>query len=90
MSLLSRLLSGKGSPPKPEPVVYHGFTIVPEPISEKARYRVAATIDKAVGGEKRTHRMIRADVLDDRDNAMEVSTAKAKQMIDEQGEQLFD
>ncbi len=34
--------------------------------------------------------MIRADVLDDRDSAMEVSTAKAKQMIDEQGEQLFD
>lgn len=89
MSLFTRLFGGKGSPRTPEPVVYEGFTIIPEPTSEGSRYRVTARIEKAVDGENRTHRMIRADVLDDLDSAVEVSTAKAKQMIDEQGERLF-
>ena len=89
MSLFSRLFGGKDLPRSSEPVVYNGFTIIPEPISEGSRYRVAAQIEKAVDGEKRAHRMIRADVLEDRDSAVEVSTAKAKQMIDEQGEQLL-
>ena len=89
VSLFSRFFGGKASPPSFEQVAYKGFTIVPEPISEGSRYRVAAQIEKAVGGEKRVHRMIRADVLEDRDSAAEVSTSKAKQMIDEQGEQLF-
>jgi hypothetical protein len=90
MSIFSRLFGGKGPSPGSEPVIYKGFAIVPEPIGEGSRYRVAAHIEKEVGGEKRAHMMIRADVLEDRDSAVEVSTAKAKQMIDEQGERLFD
>ncbi len=90
MSLLSRLFGGKTPAPGAEPVEYKGFTIVPEPIAEGSRYRIAARIEKGAGEEKRTHRMIRADILDDRDGAIEATTAKAKQMIDEQGERLFD
>jgi hypothetical protein len=85
MSIFSRLFGGKTSSPGFEPVDYKGFAIVPGPISEGPRYRVAAQIEKEVGGEKRAHRMIRADVLEDRDSAAEVAAAKAKQMIDEQG-----
>lgn len=90
MSLFSRLFGGKDTSPSPEPVVYKGFTIVPKPISEGPRYRVAAQIEKPSDGETKTHRMIRADVLDDLDSAVETSVAKAKQMIDEQGDRLFD
>ena len=89
MSLFRRLFGGKDPSPAPEPVVYKGFAVVPDPIGEGSRYRVAATIEKEVDGEKKAHRMIRADVLEDRDSAADVSTAKAKQMIDEQGERLF-
>ena len=89
MSLFSRLFGGKDPAPSAEPVLYNGFRIVAEPISEGPRFRVAAMIEKGDGAEKRTHRMIRADTLEDRDAAAEVATAKAKQMIDEQGEHLF-
>ena len=90
MSIFSRLFGGKSQPPGSEPFIYKGFAIVSEPIGEGPRYRVAAQVEKEVGREKRVHMMIRADVLEDRDGAVEVSTAKSKQMIDEQGERLFD
>ena len=90
MSLFSRLFGGQRAAPSAQPVLYNGFSITPEPISEGARYRVAATIEQGEGAASRTHRMIRADVLEDRDAAAEVATAKAKQMIDEQGERLFE
>lgn len=85
----SRLFGGKTPPPGFEPVVHKGFTIVPDPIGEGGRYRVAARIEKEVDGEKRSYRLVRADVLEDRDGAAEIATAKAKQMIDEQGDRLF-
>ena len=42
-----------------------------------------------VDGEVREHRLIRADTFQDVDTAASASIAKAKQMIDEQGAQLF-
>ena len=89
MSLFSRLFGGRPEAPRYEPVLHEGFAILPEPIDEGGRFRVAAQITDEDGAGPRTHHMIRADVLDDRDTAAEVATAKAKQMIDEQGERLF-
>jgi hypothetical protein len=89
MALFSHLFGGQKPSPDFEPVIYKDFAIIPEPIGEGRHYRVAAQIEKEVGGEKMTHRTIRADVLEDRDSAVEVSTAKAKQMVDEQGEKFF-
>ncbi len=37
----------------------------------------------------RSHKLVRADTFGDRQAAMDASVAKAKQMIDEQGERLF-
>ncbi len=90
MSLLKKLFGGgRDSQPAAEPVTYEGFRIYPEPIREGTQHRIAARIEKEVGGELRTHQLIRADTLGDRDAAVTASVDKAKMLIDEQGERLF-
>jgi hypothetical protein len=43
-----------------------------------------------VDGQTKTHTLIRADTLESLDAAAEASTAKAKVLIDQQGDRLFD
>lgn len=88
MSLFSRLFGG-GAAPEPEPETHAGFRIFPEPIKEGGGYRLAARIEKEIGGETRSHRIIRADVISDRDEASAAGVRKAKQLIDQMGEGLF-
>ncbi|NBD29287.1 MAG: hypothetical protein GVY31_04515, partial [Alphaproteobacteria bacterium] len=66
MSLLKKLFGGSGDPPK-EPRVedYNGYRIYPAPLKEQGGYRIAARIEKDIGGETRTHTLIRADVVAD-------------------------
>lgn len=91
MSLLSRLFGGKaGGGAEPEaPVVYEGFRILADPIHEGSTYRVAARIELDVDGAVKEHQMIRADTVNDLEEAKTTSIRKAKQMIDEQGAALF-
>ena len=92
MSLLSRLFGGGGGPPKPRHAseTYKEFAITPDPVREGTSFRIRAHIAKDVGGEARTHTLIRADTLGDEETAVTASVGKAKQLIDEQGERLFD
>lgn len=85
MSLLSKLFGVGGPAPAVEPVDYKGFSIVAEPISEGSQHRIAARIIK----DGQEHHLIRADMFSDAQAASDASVAKAKQMIDEQGERLF-
>lgn len=91
MSLLSRLF-GDGAPKSQDSKRedYQGFAITPEPAREGARFRVGARIEKEIGGTLKSHTLIRADTLEDLDTAVEASIRKAKQVIDEQGDRLFD
>ncbi|KUF09263.1 HlyU family transcriptional regulator [Pseudoponticoccus marisrubri] len=92
MSLLSRLFGGGGGggTPAPEPVEYEGFRIYPEPVSEGGQYRIGARIEAEIDGTLKEHRLIRADMLRDREEAETASVNKAKQMIDQMGARLFD
>ena len=56
-----------------------------EPIPEGGVFRVSARIEK----DGKVHKLIRADTISSRDEAIATSTAKARQMIDEQGDRLF-
>jgi hypothetical protein len=79
---------GSASPADPAPAAaeaHKGFRITPTPIREGGQFRVSAMIEK----DGRTHRLIRADTTGSEDEARAISVAKAKQMIDEQGEGLF-
>ena len=90
MSLFSRLFGGgSNASQEVEPEIHEGFRIFPEPVREGTKWRLAARIEKDVGGEVKTHRLIRADTLDDIETATSISIAKARQVIDEQGENIF-
>ena len=91
MSLLSRIFGSKSpsEPPKDISVEYQGLRIKPEPMKEAQGFRLCAVIEKEVGGEIKSHRLIRADTISDFDQCVEASIAKAKQMIDQMGERLF-
>ena len=90
MSWFSRLFNGSsGEQPEAEPVLHEGFRIFVEPVKESAGFRVAARIEKEVGGEVRTHQMVRADTLPTAEAAAEMTLRKAKSLIDQQGESIF-
>jgi len=92
MSILSKLFGSSGgaaAKPAAEPVIYEDFRITPQPIAEGGQHRIAAIIEKGEGDATRSHKLVRADTFGDRQAAMDASVAKAKQMIDEQGERLF-
>lgn len=88
MSLFSKLFGG-GSAPKVEPETYKGFKVFADPIKEPGGYRVSARIEKEIDGETKSYTLIRADVCNEEEQTREISTAKAKTLIDEQGEKLF-
>lgn len=90
MPFWSRLFGGTPAAASAPPVEEHkGFRITPKPVPEGGQHRVAARIEKEVGGVLRVHELVRADRLASLDEARALSLAKARQMIDEQGERLF-
>lgn len=79
-----------GQSPHAEPVVHKGYEIRPEPRQQDSLWLVAGTITKLTDEGERTHYFLRADSHSDRDSAIELSIFKAKQMIDLEGERIFD
>lgn len=69
---------------------YEGFEIQAAPAGEAAGWRVAGVISKVVDGEERSHQFVRADTCPDADSAAAMTLRKARQLIDEQGDALFD
>jgi hypothetical protein len=90
MPFWSRLFGGK---PPEEPASaseeHRGFRITPRPVREGGHYRIAARIEKEVAGVPRVHDLVRSDTVASPDEARVLSLAKARQMIDEQGDGLF-
>ena len=72
-----------------DPVAYNGFQIVPTPSRTDGGWRVQAVISKEMQGEVKTHEFVRADIVSDRDGAIEMTINKARRTIDEQGERIF-
>ncbi|MFT5657629.1 MAG: hypothetical protein ACI9KN_000902 [Gammaproteobacteria bacterium] len=69
---------------------YEGFTIEAAPIDEGGKFRTAGYISGELDGEIKRIRFIRADENSDLQAAIDHSTAKAKQIVDEQGERLLE
>ncbi len=68
---------------------YKGFTIRATPMSVGSEYQLAGRIEKEIDGELKVHDFVRADRLSSRDEAASFALAKARQIIDEQGNGLF-
>ena len=90
MSILKKIFGRETSPEAPSGVEYKGFRIIADPVAEGGKYRLSARIERDQDGEIQVHHVIRADVLDTKTVAEEVSLNKAKQVIDEQGDRLFE
>ncbi len=87
MSWLSKIFGGGGSNAAAAVTeTYKDFSITPQPQKDANGWRIAALIEK----DGKSHTLIRADVLNAKDAAEAASVSKAKQVIDEQGERLFD
>ena len=86
-------LFGGGEPRQaaPEPgEEYKGFTIRPTPMPVGSEFQLAGRIEKEIDGELKTYDFVRADRMSSRDDAVSLAVAKGRQIIDEQGEGLFD
>jgi hypothetical protein len=68
---------------------YAGFVIQPTPYKEGGQYQLCGVISKEENGARREHRFVRADRFPDWRTAVEMTTLKARQIIDQQGARLF-
>jgi len=73
-----------------DPVEYKGYVIRAAPYMNNGHYQTAGIIEREVGGERREHRFIRADAYVSYDEAVNFTLNKARQIIDLQGERIFD
>lgn len=87
--LWQRLLSGGLTAREAEAVPYNGYLIRPTPYARGGGYQTCGVITKELGGEAKEHRFVRAETHPSRSEAVEFSIAKARQLIDEQGDRLF-
>lgn len=92
--LLGKILGSGGNGPAAaavaeEPIDYKGFMITAAPINEGGQYRTAGSIAKIIDGEQKSVQFIRADNHSDRDSAVTHSERKAQQIVDEQGDAIF-
>ncbi|WP_421780883.1 HlyU family transcriptional regulator [Kiloniella litopenaei] len=79
--------------PKDEPVMYEGYAIVPSPDkAESGQWRLSGYIKK-LGENPDDPEMerffLRADTFPSREEAVEFTVRKGRQIIDEQGKRLF-
>lgn len=91
--LLGQPSDGKGESSSGDVVaseMYKDFQIHAAPVNEANGWRVTGVIVKTLDGVEKTHRFIRADTCADLESAASVTVRKAKQLIDERGDRLFD
>ena len=91
MSFLKKLFGG--SSPKPDVPVseeeHDGYRLTATPQKDGGQYRLCGTIAKTVNGVEMTHRLIRADLFMGAEEASQAFFRKAKLVIREQGDNLF-
>jgi hypothetical protein len=93
MSFFSALFGGGKARPSAQvsdPVEYKGYVIRAAPYKNNGQYQTAGTIAREVGGVHKEHRFIRADIYASYEDAVNFTLNKARQIIDLQGERIFD
>jgi hypothetical protein len=72
-----------------EPVEYKGFIIRAAPYKNNGAYQTAGSITREVDGVRKEHRFVRADTYASYEDAVSFTLNKARQIIDLQGERMF-
>src|SRR4030095_12014782 len=86
---LASAASGAADVAAAPPVEYKGYRIRPAPYRANAHYQTAGTIEKDTPDGVKEHKFIRADTYQSRDDAIAFTISKAKQIIDNQGDNIF-
>ncbi|WP_306118306.1 MULTISPECIES: HlyU family transcriptional regulator [unclassified Roseitalea] len=68
---------------------YKGVAIHAAPAQEGSQWRLAGTLTRTVDGEAITRRFMRADLVPSRDQAVAASLDKARLIIDQNGDSLW-
>lgn len=92
MSFFSALFGGRGAAKTEkvsDPVEYKGYVIRAAPYKNNGHYQTAGIIEREIDGAKKEHRFIRADAYASYDDAVTFTINKARQIIDLQGERMF-
>lgn len=91
MSFWKKLFSpSAATDEKPAASAEHkGFKIEAQPYKEQGQWQLAGLITEEIDGVRREHRFVRADRFSSKDEAAELALSKARQIIDEQGGNLF-
>lgn len=94
MSFLKRLFGGGAKTPlQPAPSLtetHAGFAIQATPYQDGSQWRLCGVVTKEIDGEKREHRFIRADLFVTCEEAEAATLRKARQLIDQEGERIFE
>ena len=97
MSFFKRLFGGgggsdegaaQGAPAKQ--IEHKGFTIAATPYKNDGQYQTCGVVSKEIDGETKEHRFVRAERFPTLEGAAEHSITKGKQIVDQQGERIFD
>lgn len=88
----SRLFGGseQTQPEDHPPVFYNEFEIIPEPQLANGQWQISGRIEKETDGHRKVHIFIRADMLPSEEEAISQTVRKAKLLIDQQGDGIFD
>ena len=72
------------------PVTYNGYMIQPAPKPDGKQWLTAGVITKEIDGTVKEHRFVRGDYHGSQDTAAEFSITKGQQIIDLEGDRIFD
>lgn len=95
MSFFKKLFGGSqaSSEPQGDKVMgeegYKGFTIKAIEMKAGGELQLAGLIEKDIGGELKSYRFIRAERMSSREDLVALALMKGRQIIDEQGEQIY-
>jgi hypothetical protein len=79
-----------GAPKTTKAVDHNGFRIEAQPYTEAGQFQLAGTISKEIDGVRKEHRFVRADRFTSIEDAADYAIVKGRQIVDQQGERIFD
>jgi hypothetical protein len=92
--LWNRTFGGGGATERPAPaaeaIEYNGYRTRPAPYAAGGQFQTAGVIEKDFPDGMKEHRFVRAETHGSRDDAASFAVTKAKQIIDERGDRLFE
>ena len=93
MGFLSKLFGGKEASGEATPgpaLEYNGYRIRAAPFRDGGQFQTAGIIEKDFPDGMKEHRFIRAEKHGSQDEAASFAITKARQIIDERGDRMFD